>query len=130
MWFKKKEEIITPIPIVNKGCEHKWLDFPAYIQSSYDSDRRSYEVEVKEPYVCVFCKKRKDEVIARESGESKNPERRVEELIRKFESYDIIAPRLIVEDMVKDFQNVDRDYLAWYDYLHNKGERPNIELKL
>ena len=128
MWFKKKEEVITPIPIVNMGCDHKWMDFPAYIESDYNE--RSYSIKVLEPYVCIFCKKRKNEIIAQERGECRNPKQKIKELEKQFESYDIVAPRIIVEDMVKDFQNVDRNYLAWYDYLHNKGERPNIELKL
>ena len=94
-------------------CNHKWKDFPWYLhthhRTEYDGEK-VYAVEVYEPYICVKCKERRNECLG--GFESNSQKARDEKAKEIKETYpDKIKGRLEVEDMVKDEQLVDRDYL-------------------
>lgn len=128
MWFNKKQE--TKQQETSGTCQHQWVDFPAFVVFSANNGSREYDVRIVEPYVCVHCKKRDDVLLERRTGtNSINAVAAAEEIIKEFNKYSFIKPKPVVEDMVTDFQKVDRDYLAWYDYLHGEGPKPGIVLK-
>lgn len=110
-------------------CNHKWKDFLWYVElSEYDRSTHYYETDmryclkVKEPYVCVKCKKRRDETLFSEEYRlKKEREAKIEEL--KAQYPDRIRPIIEIEDMVKDEQLVDREYLK----LISEFKNPNDE---
>ena len=105
---KKKAKKIT--------CNHKWKDFSWYIAVE-DTITKSC-VRVYEPYVCIHCKERKDEVIF-ERWYTWNNER--DASIRALQNkYPQIKPIIEVNDEIADFQFVDRQYLAIAGVLQNK----------
>lgn len=108
MWpFKKKAVIQPPAP-----CQHKWKDFPWYIQRDVERDYNSttYLIRVWQPYVCVKCKERRNESLETVRVSTRNDRDRHYE--RMLEDYkDKVLPIAVVEDMVKDEQLVDREYL-------------------
>ena len=53
---KKKEEKSNNH---TKTCNHKWKDFPWYIDSTWCTDQ-TFNLTIIEPYVCIFCKERKN----------------------------------------------------------------------
>ena len=110
MWpFKKKNEpkLIEPPP-----CKHKYQDFPMYVTSSYSGYDNRVTISVYEPYICIYCKDRKDvelerivlTAISREKANMKT-ESKIKEL------GDRCKPVWEVEDMIHDFQLVDREWL-------------------
>jgi hypothetical protein len=130
-WKKKKQEqaqaqahdeiiqeLLKP-PCQRAGGQHKWRDFPAYIE--YDN----YSVSIYEPYVCIYCGERKNvrlEHIVWKGGVK--PKELQEEIKRMEEQYkDLIKPGAIVEDMVNDAILVDRETLKYWDQIHNIGEQ-------
>lgn len=110
MWpFKKKEPpaLIKPPP-----CNHKWKDFPWYTIESYDYSSRVVCFSVYEPYVCIYCKERKDVCLEKHKrfvGSRLNADKYI--IKRKEELGSNWKPRAIVEDMINDFQLVDREHL-------------------
>ena len=127
MFFgKRKKEIQT--------CNHKWKDFPWYIvigeydTSKYPYDDLRYTIRVKEPYVCIKCKKRRDELLYSYECDSKDyRDKKVEELRSQYS--DKIKPIVEVEDMVLDEQLVDRDYLKLIEqYYHPEDQFAGIDL--
>ena len=125
--FSKKQS--TSIS-TSQECNHKWIDFPAFIRENHNTYDNTYTIQVIEPYVCIYCKQRKNETIWYEEGKCYDVINKINSIKKELSKHNFIKPSIVVEDMVKDFQNVDRDYLAWYDYLHNQGKRPDIKLKL
>ena len=107
--FKKKEE---PEQIKPPECRHKWRDFPWYIDSTYYTNGVQV-AEVVEPYVCIHCKKRKDVTLDSYRWEHlKNYNQGCDLVSSVEETYSgKIKPRAEVEDMINDFQLVDREYL-------------------
>lgn len=116
---KEIPEVILPQP-QSQECQHKWQDFPWYITSSLSNDR--YSIDVYEPYVCIFCGKRNDIKLAHYDGSGHNAYKQGKEAIdwlkRNFENH--IRERIEIEDMVHDMQNVDREFLQWYHFLHGQ----------
>lgn len=105
---KKKAKKIT--------CNHKWKDFSWYITVE-DKITKSC-VRVYEPYVCIHCKERKDEVIFERIFQYNfDVENYVKNLQKK---YPQIKPIIEVNDEIADFQFVDRQYLAIAGVLQNK----------
>lgn len=95
-------------------CKHKYKDFPWYIEIEAHTNN-TYSVKIKEPYVCVICKNRIDKELSRKT------------FIWERDCYDEIdnikntyGNRIKlsaeVEDMVNDFQLVDRHFLETYEY--------------
>lgn len=116
MWpFKKK--IPSAQPIEPPPCNHKYKDFPAYLVYTYRD--RSLNLKIQEPYVCIYCKKRKYITLVEHnvSGISKEESGAIiKQAEREYQS--ILKPQGIVEDMVNDFIMVDRQYLEIADSLH------------
>ena len=115
-WNNKKEKEQKPIAI---KCEHKWQDFPWYMQAIYSADTREFEIKLIEPYVCVHCKKRKDVVlhrIERANYSWDEAKELVDECWEKYGQY--CKDRPIIEDMINDMQLVDRQYLEILKNLH------------
>lgn len=126
MWpFKKKE----PEPVLTEPlpCKHKYQDFPWYLSMTYYSDSRRAFIRVYEPYVCIYCKKRINKCL--EETEYGNVDYEcVEALLneKRKELGDKVKPQCEIEDMVNDFQLVDREWLKLAAFVRNQN-RPNNE---
>ena len=120
----ERSERVTP-----QKCDHKWQDFPWYIDSNYYFDSRTLELEIIEPYVCVKCKKRKNVVLSRSTrcritwDEATDI---VKETQEKFK--DKLLTQTEVEDKINDFIMVDRDYLHGYHLVHGLKD-PSVSTK-
>ena len=119
-WFNRKKEPEKPIVIQEKTkeCNHKYIDFDWYMKTEYNESTNDYSIEVYEPYVCIFCKNRRDELLDYSYG--RGYERKdYEDAKREFEAlYPKIKPMAIVEDQIKDMQLVDKYTLDAYFTLH------------
>ena len=117
-FFKKKNE--------PKVCNHKWKDFPWY--SLYGCENGKYYFNIYEPYVCIKCKERRDELLMRMNcTTSEERDRKLEEYHEKYKNK--LLDLVEVEDMVKDEQLVDRDYLKLLEQYENpKGPFDGLDL--
>lgn len=124
-----------PQPASVSVCNHKWKDFPWYIEfseydksTSYYSTDMRYTLEVKEPYVCVKCKKRRDETLLSLLYKSKKDrDAKIDELRAQYP--DSIKPLVEIEDMVADEQLVDREYLKLIsEFKHPEDEFAGMDL--
>ena len=110
--FKKKQKPnlwIKPMKHPS-ACQHKWKDFKWYIDAKWNSDCFRGKIRIIEPYVCIFCKERKEIVLLEEGFKSSvSFDKRVKELKIKYDEY--LENRVIIEDQINDFQLVDREYL-------------------
>lgn len=107
-WGKKSKRQ-EPVEI---KCNHKWQDFPWYVQAIYYEDTRRFDLKLIEPYVCVHCKERKDVVlhhVERQGYSWDDAEQLLAECDEKYGEH--CEARPIVEDMIHDMQLVDRQYL-------------------
>lgn len=112
----------------SKVCNHKWKDFPWYLAISYYDTERYYSspdyrytLKVVEPYVCIKCKDRRDEVLMTyESNSREKRDAKVKELQQTYP--DKIRPIVEIEDMVKDEQLVDREYLKLLEQFENPAD--------
>ncbi len=110
-WKRKeqKQEEVKSTPVVRE-CSHKYRDFPWYVEATYYGNR-SYEINVIEPYVCVWCGKRMDKTLQHiTNGGSKEDMRRALKGINDVYG-DNIQARAYIENDIADMQLVDRDYL-------------------
>lgn len=119
LFKRKKKGEEQPVEIYKpKTCQHKWRDFPWFIEYGRRVNGYSYKyfVTVYEPYVCIYCKERKN--VPLENFESSNYTS-IETEKRRFENEykDYIKPRAVVEDMINDMQLVDRQWLKIVDKL-------------
>ena len=117
MWLfnKKKKVEETPKPI----CQHKYKDFPWYMDSSYNMDTKTAWVRIYEPYVCIHCGHRKDillEEVTRMGSSFEETEELKEEIWLDYE--DKLQLKAIVEDMINDMVLVDKKYIEIYEKLH------------
>lgn len=123
-WNKKKK-----VPKVY--CSHAWQDFPWYIEARYDYKNAILNIDVIEPYVCIHCKERKDEVL--DSFERRDVITQSQALAikqafeQRFAQY--TAPRCIIEDKILDMQLVDKDYLERVARLVKIAESQKLEIK-
>lgn len=131
-WKRKKqqEEVKAPVKL---ECSHKYRDFPWYVEATYYGNH-SYEINVIEPYVCVWCGKRMDKTLQHiTNGGSKSDMREV--LARINELYgDHIQARAYIENDIADMQLVDRDYLRALaiikpEALHGMDDKAQVALK-
>lgn len=111
--FKKhqQQESIKPIKL---ECKHKYRDFPWYIEASHFTGRYGttrYEINIIEPYVCVFCGDRQNKVLKHIERFGSYGE--CEETVNSIQKVyaDHIQDKVLVEDAIADLQLVDRDYL-------------------
>ena len=111
LWpFKKKKplhSVVEPPP-----CKHKWQDFPWIMRFYYDYGQRKLHIKIIEPYVCIYCKKRKDKVLL-EDWYTNTGEKEIDRLMDEYRAKykDHAEPEAIVEDKINDFQLVDREWL-------------------
>lgn len=102
-------------------CNHKWKDFPIYATwRTTPSDYYGCKlfVEVKEPYVCILCKKRKDVKLFSGEGSYTSEKEAQRNLDRFYEEYPYVERDVIkVEDAIQDFIMVDREYNAIWETL-------------
>ena len=129
-WNRKKTEAtVTPNkdmlygPDLKKpACAHKYRDFHWYIEGEYRAHPPGmFSIRIIEPYVCVWCGDRKNQVlqeIVREGNMASKSEM-VEVTKSLMDTYgDKIRPRAFVEDEINDMQLVDRDYLRALALIH------------
>lgn len=106
--FKKKKQ-----PIVSSQeykCKHLWKDFGFFYKSDYWPGDRYGEIKVYEPYVCIFCKERKNILLATLEYNHTSLEAMTvneEEVSKKYN----IKDRVLLEDEINDFQLVNREAL-------------------
>lgn len=114
-FFKKK-----PSP---KHCAHKWKDFKWYIEATYYSSDNSFNIKIIEPYVCIYCKERKN-VILKEHNSVCCTEREANNIYNNWEKRysGNLEDRAIIEDKINDMTLVDREYLELYDKVVNPAK--------
>lgn len=119
---KSNPEINSSQITTKTECEHKFQDFPWYIESNIitgnyqNQNRLTYRII--EPYVCIYCGKRQDVVLEQReiSGYSKSSMQAILDKVQET-YYERIKPKPIVEDMINDLKMVDVEHLKWYHYL-------------
>ena len=129
-WNRKKiETTVNPNKDMLYGpdlkkpvCAHKYRDFHWYIEGEYRAHPPGmFSIRIIEPYVCVWCGDRKNQVlqeIVREGNMASKSEM-VEVTKSLMDTYgDKIRPRAFVEDEINDMQLVDRDYLRALALIH------------
>lgn len=117
-WGKKQKVKNADKPVEFK-CNHKWRDFPWYVQATYFAGTRRFELKIIEPYVCVHCKERKDIIlhhIERDGYSWDDAEKLLTDCWEKYGEH--CQDRPIIEDMINDMQLVDRQYLEILKSLH------------
>ena len=120
MWpFKKKERYKEPEA---EKCRHKWQDFQWILAVNYTN--KILHMRIWEPYVCIYCKERKNITI--EEGYYENVSRKeadeiIEEIKEKYKDY--LEEEAIVEDQINDFQLVDRQWLEIANALRNSRQK-------
>lgn len=125
MWFRKKNkkeeqnQVIQPIIIENPKCSHKWVDFDLYFLESYkplqstSGEYRSFKWEIIEPYVCCWCKKRDNVILAQQTGEIYTNQ--YNDALKAFITpyQERLKPKGLVEDQIQDMLHcIDREYLT------------------
>lgn len=110
-------------------CKHKWKDFKWYYVVSYERGR-TY-VRIYEPYVCIYCKERKNVVLDEvwRSGNLRNNLIGLSNMVNTFLSpyRDHLGHRAIIEDEIHDLQLVDRAHLEAHEKLRElRAEVPKI----
>lgn len=136
-WIKKKEDTSVP-PIILTKHEHLWQDFPWYIDFNWDT--YDYSVQIVEPYVCAYCRERKNIILDVRKGHSDRPGKVVSAIISTWENEfkRHIKPKAEVEDMINDFQHIDKVGLSYFHMLHDsknpstswKSKTDNKDIKL
>lgn len=118
---KKKKNIDEKITV---ECNHKWKDFPMYLDwrivpnsNDYYNNHRLF-INVKEPYVCILCKKRKDVNIFTGEGTYASRKEAMKELCVFCEEHPYVEKdNVLIEDAIQDFIMVDREYNAIWETL-------------
>ena len=118
---KEPAKQYVPAPPSPKKCEHKFQDFPWYIEGEENSGISTgvpwYRLTIKEPYVCIYCGERQDKILW-EITRYGNHREAVESLDSINEEFkDRIKHRAIIEDMINDMKLVDPQYLQYYHML-------------
>ena len=136
-WGRKKKQEEKPVTIQPPKCQHLWKDFPWYFKSVYNQGfyggNNNLSIKIYEPYVCARCKERKDILLEDFSFNDTNLTyekalKKVEHFEEKYKGH--WAERAIVEDMIFDFQMVDRQALEWLGYLKKFGQEDGTKLVL
>lgn len=127
MWpFRKKAEV--PKVIEPRPCQHKYKDFPWYVEGKYDYNTCLETIHVIEPYVCILCGHRKDvilDTVSRYYSQFEDAEKFYENFRNNVAYAEKIKPRAIVEDMINDMSLVDQKYLDIYMQLHEERFKEN-----
>ena len=135
----KKEPVkqYVPAPSPPKKCEHKFQDFPWYIEGEENRNGSWdawYRLTIKEPYVCIYCGERQDKVLweITRYGDHKEAVENLEAINNQFK--DRIKHRAEIEDMINDMKLVDPQYLQYYHMLQgtkdpSTSRQDNFEVK-
>ena len=135
----KKETLkeYIPSPSQPKKCEHKFQDFPWYLEGEeggHGGWDTWYHLTIKEPYVCIYCGERQDKVLWKITryGDHKEALESLDEINEKFK--DQIKHRAEIEDMINDMKLVDPQYLQYYHMLQgtkdpSTSRQDNFEIK-
>lgn len=120
MGLFKKNKSITDNETTSQECNHKYQDFPWYIDASSGGNpngRQYYRIKIFEPYVCIYCGKRIDKELWNISryGSEREGDRIIDDLKEKFKGH--IRHQAEVEDMINDMQLVDVEHLKYYHML-------------
>lgn len=119
--FRKKEDkaVFEKPKVEVPECNHVWKDFPWYVAANYYVNTHRQACELYEPYVCAKCKKRKDVLLDSRSWMPVSPEEGSMLCCGFKETYkDHIAERGVIEDLINDYQLVDRTELEILEFLH------------
>ena len=127
-----------PLPPPKK-CNHKFQDFPWYIEGEESSNHPYdfepwYHLTIKEPYVCIHCGERQDKVLweITRCGNHKEATECLDAVTEQFK--DRIKHRAEIEDMINDMKLVDPQYLQYYHMLQgtkdpSTSRQDNFEVK-
>ena len=126
---KKTEATVAPNKDMLYGpdlkkptCAHKYRDFHWYIEGEYRAHPPGrFSIRIIEPYVCVWCGDRKNQVLQEvvREGTMASKSEMAEVTKSLMDTYgDKIRPRAFVEDEINDMQLVDRDYLRALALIH------------
>lgn len=135
MLFGKKKKIEQVTPPKAKECDHKYRDFPWYIESkftrstTYYGARFDYNIKIMEPYVCIHCKKRKDVLLQEFSASGvsyETYENTFNQICNRYKDH--LKDKAVIEDMINDMQLVDQEYLKWYRIVKGQEEMPKPKL--
>ena len=116
-----KIEDLEPKPVSPpQKCNHKFQDFPWYVEGTESDDiysRHWYHLMIKEPYVCIYCGERHDKVLyeIKRYGSHKEAIQDLNNINEGFKDH--IRHRAEIEDMINDMQLVDPQYLQYYHML-------------
>lgn len=132
---KKKQESVSITLAPPKECEHKFSDFPWFLDVSVERDcsyyhlRYNYTIKVIEPYVCIFCKERKDVILDVFRGVGvcyDDFSAKLKAVTKQYEDH--LQNRAVIEDMISDMQLVDREYLKYYRIVKGLDSVPKPKL--
>lgn len=126
-WNNKKKTKSIPIP-VTKECTHAWKDFPWYATVIYSPSTYSGEIHIKEPYICIYCGQRKDVTLQSIYKTNVGYNKFSQMVDAVYEKYaEQLKSTAVVEDMINDFQLVDRKTLYFYEMLHNGPKKDELK---
>lgn len=119
------EGSLAPTPEKPRECNHKWQDFPWYIEGQYYVDKHFYEFDIIEPYVCLLCHKRENKVLAHvaRQGNSDDADKMVAQLVKQYDGK--VKHKAEVEDMIQDTIMIDPGFLKYF-YLMRGGHNPSV----
>ena len=135
----KKEvpkEFIPPPLSPPKKCEHKFQDFPWYVEGEESENPYNgwYHLVIKEPYVCIYCGERIDKTLweITRYGNHSEAVQALKEINERFPTQ--IRHRAEIEDMINDIKFVDPQYLEFYHMLQgtkdpSTSRQDNFEIK-
>ena len=104
-------------------CNHKWQDFPWIIKGQYDPSARDARITVVEPYVCIYCKERRDKKLSEKWYYNVSRKDFADIMDTFCEAYkDYAEPEAVVEDKIADFQLVDREWLELANILRRSRQ--------
>ena len=119
MFFSKKKKKEEKSNNYTKTCNHKWKDFPWYIDSTWCADQ-TFDLTIIEPYVCIFCKERKNVElfnVHKVCFSAKDADEYIVDIEEKYKDY--LGDEVKINDMINDMQLVDREYLDLYNKVVN-----------
>lgn len=119
--FKRRD--IEPEPVMSDlPCKHKYRDFNWYVDAVFYIDTKQLHIKIIEPYVCVYCKDRRDVVLEETNVYVKNAEEATKYTEDNYDKRypDKIKPRVVVEDEINDVILVDREYITLFDKLYEE----------
>lgn len=126
MFFNRKKNRNSPLP--SPPCNHKWKDFPWYIDAVLYGGSELH-VKIVEPYVCIYCKKRKDVILKEQTHLNYTVSKAYDFILSLEEKYkDFIKDEAVVNDMINDMILVDREYLRLYEEVVNNKRKENANV--